>query len=130
MVGGFTYVAGAAPVRKAADRGRLASHRCCGLAEKTTHTHSVGALRAAGGTPFKRRRFHPKLSRRQKAVNRARARIRTRGEPAVATLKTWKIQTELRCCRRRATAIVQPSPSCATLKPTATQDERGSLTTL
>jgi hypothetical protein len=25
----------------------------------------------------------------------------------VATLKTWKVLTKLRCCRRRATAIVQ-----------------------
>ncbi len=57
-------------------------------------------------TPFKRRRFRPKLSRRQKAVNRAHAKIRARGERAVATLKTWKILVELRCCPRRATAIV------------------------
>ncbi|GAA3339479.1 hypothetical protein GCM10020358_69310 [Amorphoplanes nipponensis] len=36
--------------------------------------------------PFKRRRFRPKLSRRQKAVNRAHAKIRARGERALATL--------------------------------------------
>jgi hypothetical protein len=59
-------------------------------------------------TPFKRRRFRPKLSRRQKAVNRAHAKIRARGERAIATLKTWKILVKLRCCPRRATAIVQP----------------------
>jgi hypothetical protein len=58
-------------------------------------------------TPFKRRRFRPKLSRRQKAVNRAHAKIRARGERAIATLKTWKVLTKLRCCPRRATAIVQ-----------------------
>ena len=58
-------------------------------------------------TPFKRRRFRPKLSRRQKAVNRAYAKIRARGERAIATLKTWKILAKLRCCPRRATAIVQ-----------------------
>jgi hypothetical protein len=58
-------------------------------------------------TPFKRRRFRPKLSRRQKAVNRAHAKIRARGERAIATLKTWKILAKLRCCPRRATAIVQ-----------------------
>ncbi|MEO3749012.1 transposase family protein [Plantactinospora sp. B5E13] len=58
-------------------------------------------------TPFKRRRFRPKLSRRQKAVNRAHARIRARGERAIATLKTWKVLAKLRCCPRRATAIVQ-----------------------
>ncbi|MCW3819896.1 transposase family protein [Micromonospora sp. DR5-3] len=58
-------------------------------------------------TPFKRRRFQPKLSRRQKAVNQAHARIRARGERDIATLKTWKILAKLRCCPRRATAIVQ-----------------------
>jgi hypothetical protein len=58
-------------------------------------------------TPFKRHRYRPKLSRRQKAVNRAHARIRAIGERANATLKTWKVLTKLRCCPRRATAIVQ-----------------------
>ena len=58
-------------------------------------------------TPFKRRRYRPKLSHRQKAVNRAHAKIRARGERAIATLKTWKILVKLRCCPRRATAVVQ-----------------------
>lgn len=58
-------------------------------------------------TPFKRHRFRPRLSRRQRAVNRAHAKIRARGERAIATLKTWKILVKLRCCPRRATAIVQ-----------------------
>jgi len=40
--------------------------------------------------PFKRRRFRPELSRRQKTVNLAHAKIRARGERAIATLKTWK----------------------------------------
>ncbi|MEU8261048.1 transposase family protein, partial [Micromonospora sp. NPDC048999] len=44
---------------------------------------------------------------RQKTVNRAHARIRACGERAIATLKTWKILAKLRCCPRRATAIVQ-----------------------
>jgi hypothetical protein len=56
-------------------------------------------------TPFKRRRT--RLSRRQKSVNRHHAKIRALGERAVSTLKTWKILTKLRCCPRRATAIVQ-----------------------
>ena len=42
-------------------------------------------------TPFKRRRFRPKLSRRQTTVNRAHAKICARGERAIATLKTWKL---------------------------------------
>ncbi len=57
-------------------------------------------------TPFKRRPFRPKLSRRQKTVNRTHARIGARGEQP-GTLKTWKTLTKLRCCPRRATAIVQ-----------------------
>jgi hypothetical protein len=48
-----------------------------------------------------------RLSRRQKSVNRAHARIRARGERANASLKTWKILTKLRSCPRRATAVVQ-----------------------
>jgi hypothetical protein len=58
-------------------------------------------------TPFKRHRFRPKLSRQQKAVNRAHAKIRARGERAIATLKTWKVLVKLRCCPLRATAIMQ-----------------------
>jgi hypothetical protein len=45
-------------------------------------------------TPFKRQRYRPKLSRWQKKVNRAHARIRARGERANATLKTWKGQIQ------------------------------------
>ena len=54
-----------------------------------------------------RRRFRPKLSRRQKTINRAHAKIRAGGERAIATLKTWKVLVELRCYPRRATAIGQ-----------------------
>ena len=79
-------------------------------------------------TPFKRRRFRPKRSRRQKAVNRTHAKIRARGERAIATLKTWKILTKLRCCPRRATPIVQAILVLHHVEPTATQDEKGSLT--
>jgi hypothetical protein len=49
------------------------------------------AARGSIRTPFKRHRHRPRLSRRQKAVNRDHARIRALGERAVATLKTWKI---------------------------------------
>jgi hypothetical protein len=58
-------------------------------------------------TPFKRHRFRPKLSRWQKKVNRAHAKIRAIGERANATLKTWKVLTKLRCSTHRATPIVQ-----------------------
>jgi hypothetical protein len=73
-------------------------------------TFADKAYQGAGGTvrtPFKRHRHRPRLSRRQKAVNRSHARIRALGDRAVATLKTWKVLVKLRCCPRRATAIVQ-----------------------
>ncbi|MGV9771306.1 transposase family protein [Streptosporangium sp. NPDC003464] len=64
----------------------------------------------AGGTvrtPFQRHRHRPWLSRGQRDVNRAHARVRAIGERAVATLKGWKVLTRLRCCPHRATALVQ-----------------------
>jgi DDE superfamily endonuclease len=57
-------------------------------------------------TPFKQRRFRPKLSCRQQAVNRAHEKMRARGERAIATLQTWKTLAKVRCFPRRATAIV------------------------
>jgi hypothetical protein len=80
------------------------------LSSANVMTFADKAYQGARGsvqTPFKRHRYRPKLSRRQKAVNRSHARIRARGERANATLKTWKILVKLRCCPRRATAIVQ-----------------------
>jgi hypothetical protein len=70
-----------------------ASWPCCAAG----HQGARGSVR----TPFKQRRFRRKLSRRQKAVNRAR------GERAIAALKTSKILAKPRCCPRRATTIVQ-----------------------
>jgi len=72
-------------------------------------TFADKAYQGAGGsmrTPFQRHRYRPKRSRRQKAVNKAHGRIRCRGERAVATLKTWKILTKLRCSPSRTTAMV------------------------
>ncbi len=63
----------------------------------------------AGGTirtPFKLHRHRPRLSRHQKSVNRSHVRIRAIGERAAATLKAWKVLVRLRCCPRRAGAIV------------------------
>jgi hypothetical protein len=92
----------------------LTAARTHGIVEALTGanvmTFADKAYQGARGsvrTPFKRHRYRPRLSRRQKAVNRAHARIRARGERANATLKTWKVLTKLRCCPRRATAIVQ-----------------------
>lgn len=79
----------------------LTEHKVTTLADK--------AYQGAGGrvrTPFKRHATRPRLSRGQKAVNRAHARIRALGERAVSLLKGWKVLTKLHCCPRRATAIV------------------------
>jgi hypothetical protein len=81
-----------------------------GLNSANVMTFADKGYQGAGGsirTPFKRHRHRPRLSRRQKAVNRDHARIRALGERAVATLKTWKVLVKLRCCPRRATATVQ-----------------------
>jgi DDE superfamily endonuclease len=83
------------------------------LSSTNITTFADKAYQGAGGsirTPFKRHRYRQKLSRRQKAVNRAHARIRAIGERANATLKGWKVLTKLRCCPRRAAAIVQAIP--------------------
>jgi hypothetical protein len=80
------------------------------LTSAAVRTFADKGYQGAGGTirtPFKRHRHRPKLSRRQKAVNKAHAKVRACGERAIATLKTWKILTKLRCCPRRATAVVQ-----------------------
>jgi hypothetical protein len=80
------------------------------LSSKDVMTFADKGYQGAGGTirtPFKRHRHRPRLSTRQKAVNRTHARIRALGERAIATLKTWKVLVKLRCCPRRATALVQ-----------------------
>jgi hypothetical protein len=54
--------------------------------------------------PFRRR--PRRLSTNQRKVNANRARNRGPGERAMATLKTWKLLTKLRCCPGRTTTIV------------------------
>ncbi|GID46639.1 hypothetical protein Aca07nite_39140 [Actinoplanes capillaceus] len=78
-------------------------------------------------TPFKRRRSRPNLSRRREAVNRAHAKIWARGEPAIATLKTWRSSPSYVAARAGRPPSCGPSSSCTTSKPAATQNERGSL---
>jgi transposase-like protein len=65
------------------------------------------AYRGAGPTiavPF--RRGPRPLSPAQRHVNAVHARNRGPGERAMATLKTWKLLTKLRCSPHRATAII------------------------
>ncbi|MEV0228405.1 transposase family protein [Nonomuraea sp. NPDC050786] len=92
----------------------LTAARTTGLIDALTtakvKTFADKGYQGAGGTirtPFKRHRLRPPLSRHQRSVNRAHARIRARGERAVATLKTWKVLAQLRCCPHRTTPIVQ-----------------------
>ncbi len=92
----------------------LTAARTTGLIDVLTtakvKTFADKGYQGAGGTirtPFKRHRLRPPLSRHQRSVNRAHARIRARGERAVATLKTWKVLDQLRCCPHRTTPIVQ-----------------------
>ncbi|GAB7046698.1 transposase family protein [Catenuloplanes indicus] len=92
----------------------LTADRTHGIIDALTRanlmTFADKGYQGAGGavrTPLKRHRRRPKLTRRQKAAHRAHAKIRARGERAIATLKTWKVLAKLRCCPRRATSIVQ-----------------------
>lgn len=91
----------------------LTAARDHGLIDALTGAHVMTfadkAYQGAGATvrtPFKRHHRRPPLSRNQKAVNRAHARIRGIGERAVATLKTWKLLTKPHCCPQRATALL------------------------
>jgi DDE superfamily endonuclease len=92
----------------------LSAARAHGLVDALTSadvmTFADKGYQGAGGTvwtPFKRQPQRPRLSRRQKTVNRHHAKIRALGERAISTLKTWKILTKLRCSPNRATALIQ-----------------------
>jgi hypothetical protein len=102
----------ASPALPGAVHDRTAA-RAVGLLDVLTSnnvaTFADKGYQGAGGTvrtPFKRHATRPRLSHGQKAVNRAHARIRALGERAVATLKGWKVLAKLRCCPRRATALI------------------------
>jgi hypothetical protein len=99
-----------APIDRVADVMTVADEGCQG---------ARGSVR----TPFKRRRFRPKLSRRQKAVNRAHAKIRARGERAIATLKTGRFWSSCAAAGAVRPRSCERSSSCITSKPTAMQDE-------
>ena len=79
------------------------------LTEQDVMTFADKGYQGAGGTvrtPFKRHRRRPRLSRREKAVNRSHAKIRAVGERAIATIKCWKLLAKLHCCPKRATALL------------------------
>ncbi|MEU6730202.1 transposase family protein [Nonomuraea wenchangensis] len=80
------------------------------LTAKGVVTFADKGYQGAGGTVrtlFKHHRHRPQLSRGQKDVNRAHARIRALGIRAIATPKAWELLPKLRCCPHRATTIVQ-----------------------
>ena len=92
------------------------------LSSANVMTFADKAYQGAGGStrmPFNRRRHRPRLSRRQKTVNRHHAKIR-----AVATLKGWKTLVKLRCCPRRATAITKAILALHHGRPAKTHDEK------
>ncbi len=91
------------------------------LAEADLWVYADLAYQGAGPNitvPFRRR--PRRLSRNQRAVNRNRAHNRAPGERAVATLKTWKLLTKLRCCPQRATPIIAAIRVLQTI-----EDQRG-----
>jgi hypothetical protein len=62
----------------------------------------------AGGTvrlPYRGR--WDSLSAGQQAVNRSHAKVRALVEPAIATLKSWRLLRKLRCSTTRITSLVQ-----------------------
>jgi hypothetical protein len=76
------------------------------LARAAVATLADKAYRGARGSvavPF----YGRNLPTRMRAVNSAHAKVRSIGERAVATLKTWKVLVKLHCCPHRATALLQ-----------------------
>jgi DDE superfamily endonuclease len=58
--------------------------------------------RGAVAVPF----YGRHLPTRMREVNSAHAKVRSIGERAIATLKTWKVLTKLHCCPQRATPLL------------------------
>jgi hypothetical protein len=90
-----------------------------GLAEAGVRTFADKGYQGAGDTvrtPFKRHHRRPPLSRNQKAVNRAQAKIRGIGERAIATLKCWKLLAKLHCCPNEPPSCSPQSSSFSTSK--------------
>lgn len=78
------------------------------LAEAGIDCWADKGYQGAGGTvrvPYRGR--WESLSAGQQAVNRAHAKIRALVEPAVATLKSWRLLRKLRCSTTRITSLVQ-----------------------
>jgi hypothetical protein len=46
------------------------------------------------------------LPAQMREVNSAHAKIRSIGERAIATLKTWNVLAKLHCCPQRATQLL------------------------
>jgi hypothetical protein len=103
------------PAAGGSGRRRWSGPRCLLSQGDTHHVYAAAAAlvgpstrdtraRAAASAP----RSNGAASGRNCPLNRAHAKIRARGERAIASLKTWKLLVKMRCCPRRATA---PSPT-------------------
>ena len=105
---GFTGPARHRPRRPRSPRTR--HHR---RSERNRH-HLLGRqgrYQGAGGTfnvPYRGRR--ETLSHGRQAVNRSHAKIRALVEPAVATLKAWRLLRKLRCSPTQITGLVKAVP--------------------
>ncbi|MET7520135.1 IS5 family transposase [Streptomyces sp. NPDC005480] len=78
------------------------------LAEAGINCWADKGYQGVGGTvrtPYRGR--WNSLSTGQQAVNRSHAKIRALVEPAVATLKSWRLLCRLRCSTTRITSLVQ-----------------------
>jgi len=98
---GSSYEGATFSVSRAArpDRGRRLRRRA-----ETRAFHPYLRAGPVLAVPFRRR--PRRLSANERAVNRSHARNRGPGERAVATIKTWKLLTQLRCCPRRAATTI------------------------
>jgi hypothetical protein len=64
-------------------------------------------------TPFKRHHRRQRVSHPEKAGNHSHANIQALGEPAIVTVKCWKLLAKLHCCPKTGhrTARRDPRPS-------------------
>jgi hypothetical protein len=106
------------------DRCRLGTGESLRSTRPAARVHSfIDALTRTEVMAFADRGNRPKPSRPQKAVNKARAQIRARGERAIATQDLEDPGQAALLSSLRARESCRSSSSCTTSRPTA-RDER------